>query len=137
MCDEAKAYAAKLAAMGTLEHSSKEERHGQGENLSYGCSTNSAQSIEEAVTNWYNEVYDPGYDFNNGESSYGTGHFTQVVWKKSTALGIGRAEGENSGPRKCAYIVARYNPAGNLWGQYQDNVLKGTFNAKRDRASNN
>ncbi|KAJ7374790.1 hypothetical protein OS493_005140 [Desmophyllum pertusum] len=52
MCNEAKAYAAKLAAMGTLEHSSKEERHGQGENLSYGCSPTSAQSIEEAVTNW-------------------------------------------------------------------------------------
>lgn len=48
MCDEAKAYAKKLAQMGTLMHSTSSE----GENLSMGCSTNKAQTIEEAVTNW-------------------------------------------------------------------------------------
>ena len=52
MCDEAKAYADKLAQMRTLRHASKEERHGQGENLSMGCSTNKAQAMEEAVKNW-------------------------------------------------------------------------------------
>ena len=52
MCNEAKSYAQKLARMGTLAHSSKEEREGQGENLSMGCSTNKAQAMEEAVTNW-------------------------------------------------------------------------------------
>ena len=53
MCDEAKKYAETLAQKGGLEHSSKEERDGQGENLSYGCSSTSAQTIEEAVTNWW------------------------------------------------------------------------------------
>ena len=52
MCDEAKAYAQTLVALGTLKHSSSEERDGQGENLSMGCSTNQAQAVEEAVTNW-------------------------------------------------------------------------------------
>lgn len=52
MCDQAKAYAQKLAQLGTLRHSSKEQREGQGENLSMGCSTNKAQTMEEAVTNW-------------------------------------------------------------------------------------
>ena len=52
MCDQAKAYAKKIAAMGGLMHSNKKERDGQGENLSMGCSTNLAQSMEEAVKNW-------------------------------------------------------------------------------------
>ena len=52
MCDEAKAYAEKIAKMGKLEHSSRKDRHRQGENLSYGCSSNAPQTMEEAVTNW-------------------------------------------------------------------------------------
>ena len=52
MCDEAKAHAEKLSQMGTLEHSSSKELDGQGENLSMGCSSDSAQTMEEAVTNW-------------------------------------------------------------------------------------
>ena len=52
MCDQAKAYADRLARMGTLQHSHESERRGQGENLSFGCSTSGSQSVEEAVTNW-------------------------------------------------------------------------------------
>lgn len=52
MCDQAKAYAQKLANMGTLMHSKKQERQGQGENLSMGCSTKKAQAMDEAVINW-------------------------------------------------------------------------------------
>ena len=74
----------------------------------------------------YNEVCVPGYNFNNGGFRGGTGHFTQVVWKASMVLGIGLAEGTKNG-MKCAYIVARYKPAGNQAGQYQQNVQKGSF----------
>ena len=52
MCDEAKAHAEKLSQMGTLEHSSSKELDGQDENLSMGCSSDSAQTMEEAVANW-------------------------------------------------------------------------------------
>ena len=52
MCDKAKAYAEHLAQLGGLVHSSRQERDGQGENLAMGCSTNKAQIMEEAVTNW-------------------------------------------------------------------------------------
>lgn len=52
MCDDAKAYAEKIARMGHLKHSSRDERDGQGENLSKGCSTDKAQAMETAVTNW-------------------------------------------------------------------------------------
>lgn len=53
MCQEAATYAAELARMGTLKHSSKEQRNGQGENLSMGCSTKAGQTVTQAVTNWY------------------------------------------------------------------------------------
>jgi len=76
----------------------------------------------------YNEVCDPGYQFNAGSYNKGTGHFTQVVWKESTVLGIGRAESEEKG-MKCAYIVGRYKPAGNMRGSYLQNVPKGGFDA--------
>lgn len=68
----------------------------------------------------------PGYNFNSGGFSGGTGHFTQVVWKGSTQLGIGRAETTRNG-MKCAYIVGRYKPAGNMMGQFQQNVQRGSF----------
>ena len=52
MCDEAKAYAEVIAQKGDLVHSKRKERHGQGENLSMGCSSNMAQAMETAVENW-------------------------------------------------------------------------------------
>ena len=53
MCQQAAAYAAKLANMGTLQHSAKDQRQGQGENLSMGCSTKGGQTATQAVSNWY------------------------------------------------------------------------------------
>ena len=50
-----------------------------------------------------------------------------MVWKESTKLGIGRAEIEQNG-MKCAYIVGRYSPPGNVQESYKQNVLKGSFN---------
>ena len=82
----------------------------------------------------YNEVCDPGYNFGSGSFSVKSGHFTQVVWKESTELGIGRAEVQQSG-MKCAYIVGRYRPAGNMMGNFAENVLKGSFDANSYCAS--
>ena len=76
----------------------------------------------------YNEVCSPGYDFTSPSFSGGTGHFTQVVWKGSTVLGIGRAEGTIRG-MKCAYTVARYRPAGNMMGAFAQNVAVGSFDS--------
>ena len=82
----------------------------------------------------YNEVCDPGYDFTaeppTQSGSGTTGHFTQVVWKGSTELGIGRAEVEKviqNFTMQCAYIVGRYRPAGNVKGNYLRNVQKGNY----------
>lgn len=70
---------------------------------------------------------DPGYTFGQSRGSPGTGHFTQVVWKESIELGIGKADIDKDG-MKCTYIVGRYRPAGNMMGNYKENVPQGSFN---------
>jgi hypothetical protein len=47
------------------------------------------------------------------------GHFTQMVWKGSRELGVGRAVSDNG---RRTYVVCNYFPAGNLVGHFEDNV---------------
>lgn len=49
----------------------------------------------------------------------------QVIWKGTTELGIGKAEGRKNG-RRYTYIVARYRPA--ITYDALKNVFKGKFN---------
>jgi hypothetical protein len=69
------------------------------------------------------------YDYQAGASTSGEtiGHFTAVVWKGSTELGIGKATGklldEATGNTWFAtWAVGRYAPEGNVSGQYTTNV---------------
>lgn len=52
MSQSAASYAQTIANLGSLQHSSKEERDSMGENLSYGCSSSQGQTTTEAVNNW-------------------------------------------------------------------------------------
>ena len=54
-----------------------------------------------------------------------------MVWKESTELGIGIAEGTRNG-MKCVYMVGRYRPPGNFQGAFVKNVLKGDFKKMGD-----
>ena len=69
-----------------------------------------------ATDMWYNELHNPGYNFNNPGYSSGIGHFTQVVWKGSTKLGCGVSG---------MYVCCRYSQAGNMNmpGYFEKNVL--------------
>lgn len=46
-------------------------------------------------------------------------HFTQVVWKGSKEIGVGKAQGKDGK----TIVVASYRPAGNMVGNFRDNVL--------------
>ncbi|KAL9972784.1 hypothetical protein ACROYT_G019155 [Oculina patagonica] len=68
----------------------------------------------------YSEKKD--YNYNNPGFNSGTGHFTQVVWKKTTKVGVALKKKKISKGKIETYIVARYSPPGNWRGQFQQNV---------------
>lgn len=94
-----------------FEHS---ENPKYGENLAAG--TSGMLDAEKVVAMWYDEV--ELFDFQRGGFSPKTGHFTQVVWRKTRAVGCGMAQ--------CNGLdvwVCQYDPPGNVRGQYRENVL--------------
>ncbi|XP_056150413.1 Golgi-associated plant pathogenesis-related protein 1 [Lampris incognitus] len=115
LCAAAQKWANHIASINTLQHSSTKD----GENIYYASSSNPIKLTgKEAVENWYGEIKDyqwdqPGFNMN-------TGHFTQVVWKDSTELGVGQASNGNS-----VFVVGQYRPAGNMnvAGYFEKNVL--------------
>jgi uncharacterized protein YkwD len=77
---------------------------------------------EDAIKSWYDELTHPGYKWTpetDMDGMSGCGHFTQVVWKETTHVGMSC---DSSGK---GYIVAHYLPAGNVKGFYRQNVLQG------------
>jgi len=48
-----------------------------------------------------------------------SGHFSQMVWKNSTELGMAMAR-DHTGK---VIVVANYNPHGNFIGQFRQNVF--------------
>jgi len=125
----AQSWAERLASTSTFEHSSASQRNNAGENLYVSYTT--ANSIaagtlgNQAVTSWYNEV--SAYNYASPGFSMQTGHFTQVVWRGSTQLGCGAARGTknlNGRNYNAFYVVCHYAPAGNVTGQFPQNVIR-------------
>ncbi|PIL30253.1 transporter [Ganoderma sinense ZZ0214-1] len=87
-----------------------------GENLAAGTGT---YPITSAVKSWTNEVSD--YDAQNPQPS----HFTQVVWKNTKQLGCAVADCSTIFPPKYGvahFYACEYYPAGNVIGQFPQNV---------------
>ncbi|KAK9441163.1 SCP-like extracellular protein [Metarhizium brunneum] len=82
-----------------------------GENLAEGY-PNATASVEA----WGDER--DRFDFGDPGFAHETGHFTQLVWKSTTAVGCGR--------RLCGekgwYLVCEYWPRGNVIGRFGDEV---------------
>lgn len=124
----AQAWAEQIASSGVFAHSSTTQRNGAGENIYAFFSTGAIASdtlASNAVKSWYDEINQYNYGVPGFSSK--TGHFTQVVWKNSTQLGCGAAIGTKTASGvtyNAFYVVCQYNPAGNISGQFADNVLK-------------
>ena len=84
-----------------------------GENLAIGYA-NATVSVE----GWGDERKE--YNFGDPGFTHDTGHFTQLVWKNTTAVGCDR--------RLCGekgwYLVCEYWPRGNIEGEFGEEVDK-------------
>lgn len=74
-----------------------------------------------AIDAWAKE--ETKYDYESGEFSEATGHFTQLVWESTTSVGCG-AVNCNSDSAKGWFLVCEYNPPGNVVGSFKENVSK-------------
>ena len=75
-------------------------------------------SFKQAIESWYNEVSQ--YDWNNPGFTHETGHFTQVMWKGSQYVAC--QKNHIQGAQWEYIIVCQYDPAGNVIGQFAENV---------------
>ncbi|CAH1711628.1 unnamed protein product [Aphis gossypii] len=85
-----------------------------GENL-YG-NLNLKDLGKTAVDSWYNEM--SLFTIDNVEN-FDTFHMTQLLWKESTKLGVGVSQNPENG---MYYVVANYDPRGNLLGNFKKNL---------------
>ena len=72
---------------------------------------------EQVVAMWYDEVAQ--YDFSAPGFSMQAGHFTQVVWRGTAAVGCGKAACAGGGEM----WVCNYDGPGNWEGQFPANVV--------------
>ncbi len=111
---KAQSWAERLASTGTLQHGNHDH---MGQNIAY--KSGSEYKGQEVVDNWYSE--EKTYNYSTPGFHGNSGHFTQLVWKSTTHIGVGRAVIGSK-----TYVVANYTPAGNITntGQFEANVLK-------------
>ncbi|KAJ1287637.1 hypothetical protein BS78_02G025900 [Paspalum vaginatum] len=85
-----------------------------GENIVVG-GAGKDWSTSDAVGLWVAEKQYYDHDTNSCSAPQGQSclHYTQVVWRDSTAIGCGRVVCDNGG----VFIPCNYSPAGNIIGQ--------------------
>ena len=75
-------------------------------------------NIEDIINKWYEEKIN--YEFDSNKYIENTGHFTQLIWKGTKKVGFGHKKSNNGK----MYFIAIYYPAGNIFKQFKNNVLK-------------
>ena len=114
-----------------FQHSKSDDRNTAtkfnyiGENIyaaSYFNNISNRQAIESSGESWYKEIDD--YDFNSNDCSKVCGHYTQMVWAESYAVGCGitkckdfRFSSSGTAYEKAILVFCNYGPGGNFVGQ--------------------
>jgi uncharacterized protein YkwD len=111
---DAAVWAQHLAVLGRLQHASRGENPDEGENLWMG--TAGAYAVQDMVAGWageksgfHNGVF-PDVAANGSWSD--VGHYTQMIWKTTTAVGCATASSA-----QWDVLVCRYGPTGNVMGE--------------------
>jgi pathogenesis-related protein 1 len=82
-----------------------------GENIYWSGGTDS--NATDASEMWYSEIKDYKLTTVSSANFSKTGHYTQMVWKNTTKVGIGQAVC----PTGAMIIVGNYSPPGNYIGE--------------------
>ncbi|KAJ2893992.1 putative scp-like extracellular protein [Zalerion maritima] len=142
-------YAAITAATCTFAHDTETGGGGYGQNIAMWASSDDVQAtgkgvfIGRTITEmWYNgEINlfpsaDYGMDTPDMSNFHAWGHYSQVIWADTTAVGCAVQycePGTMVDGMGAYYSVCNYSPAGNMGGGYADNVLPpqglATYNA--------
>lgn len=113
LAETAAAYAAELARTGTFTHASREGRGIERENINQAFH---GSSPDQLMANWLGEKphFRAGVFPNVSDSGnwYDVGHYSQIIWPETTAVGCGVARGV-----KWDFFVCRYSPGGNKDGK--------------------
>jgi uncharacterized protein YkwD len=110
--DAAAQHAALWASRCTFAHSNDSN---YGENI---FSANGDTAPADVVASWDSEKAD--YTYATNQCSSDCGHYTQIVWRNTTAVGCGVANcstGSPFGAGTWQFWVCNYDPAGNYVGQ--------------------
>ena len=111
---DAAGYAAVMARTGRFAHSALPRGDPvQGENIWMG--TRTAYAYREMADSWVREkpLFKRGRfpDVSRNGNVRDVGHYTQIIWRTTTAFGCGFAAS-----RTHEYLVCRYSPSGNVIG---------------------
>lgn len=102
----AQSWANRLVASGAFEHS----RNGYGENIFELSGTGFSSNPSQVVSAWATESQNYQYETNSCTGV--CGHYTQIVWRDTKAVGCGVA---HDGKREI--WVCNYAPFGNIVGE--------------------
>jgi len=110
----AQEWADEIARSGDFRHRPRSSHH-YGENLATG--TAGTYSPVAMARQWYEarSRYRPGAPIRAG--SLAGGHYTQMVWQGSSALGAGIATIQTGPSRGMLVLVCNYDPPGNVVGE--------------------
>ena len=89
-----------------------------GENIYAGTATSSGTAV---VTSWASEAADYTLATNTCAAGKECGHYTQLVWRNTTALGCAQqlctANSPFGGSAPWSFVVCDYSPPGNVLGE--------------------
>ncbi|MDX8036395.1 CAP family protein [Lentzea sp. BCCO 10_0856] len=92
-----------------------------GENLYWTSSrTRAIDTVAtNALENWYRESrgYDYSKEMTQSNVNYDVLHFTAMVWKSSTRVGVGLKQGKNG-----IYVVVNFAERGNTLNHFRANI---------------
>lgn len=114
----AKEWAKKLAADEKMSHR-PESKYGENVFCLSSNTTNFDVKPNEVVDKWYSEVKDHKFGEEPKGSMLKSGHFSQLVWKDTKQMGVGKAR---SAAGTKVFVVANFDPQGNWMGQFADQV---------------